>query len=105
MGGKRTPALTSVAQHFVPGVICLILPACTSSASSSELPGGAPSLLQPASDAAARIERLRWVVFWISTLVVEVVVGVILTAVIGRAGGRPATRSIALRYPGASASP
>lgn len=40
--------------------------------------GEAPSLLEPASEAARRIERLWWILFIISTIVVVVVLGFIL---------------------------
>ncbi len=83
-GGKRKPALTSGARPFALTVICLILSAYSNS--SAGLAREAPSLLEPASDAAARIERLWWVVFWISTVVVVLVVGLIIAAAVRRTG-------------------
>lgn len=71
--GKRQPALTSVAGRFTLVVVSLSLSACAEDA---------PSILQPASDAAVRIERLWWVVFWISAVAVVVVVGLIVAAAI-----------------------
>lgn len=42
---------------------------------------GAPSILEPRSDAARRVEGLWWLMFWISVVVVAVVVGFIAAAV------------------------
>ncbi|MEW6473816.1 MAG: cytochrome c oxidase subunit II [Actinomycetota bacterium] len=59
---------------------------------------GAPSILEPRSDAARRVEGLWWLMFWISAVVVAVVIGFIAVAVRRRRAERGPVDHRAVRW-------
>jgi cytochrome c oxidase subunit 2 len=64
-----------------PRLVVLVLTAMAASAACSK---DAPSILEPRSQAAGRVEGLWWAMFWISAVVVAVVAGFLAVAVLRR---------------------